>query len=115
MSLLLLAELMYLAQLCHSFEELTHGFHKKWYLFKMPFWVFLTFEILFNLFWAVVIFSNVLANKETLLVVWIALMTLNGMQHVVWSVVLKKYVPGLYTAPLHLVLIALYGLMNILK
>lgn len=112
MTLFMLATLMYVVQLIHSIEELSTGFHKKWYLFKMPFWVFLTFEIVFNIFWAVAIFSNVLPNKNTLLLVLVSLMTLNGLQHVIWALLSKKYVPGLYTAPLHLGLISIFFLLQ---
>lgn len=112
MSLFILAVLMYVTQLAHSFEELTRGFHKKWYVFKMPFLVFLTFEILFNLFWAVAIFSNMLPYKGILLMVWVVLITLNGIQHVIWAMIEKKYVPGLYTAPIHLVLVATFILLK---
>jgi hypothetical protein len=41
-------------QLFHSAEELSTGFHKRWYLFKMPFWVFLAFETCFNSLWIAV-------------------------------------------------------------
>ncbi len=30
-----------LVQIVHAIEELGTGFNKKWYAFKMPFWVFL--------------------------------------------------------------------------
>jgi hypothetical protein len=35
-------------------------------------------------------------------------MTLNGLQHIIWSMLSKKYVPGLYTAPLHVVLLVMF-------
>lgn len=104
---------MYGVQLTHSIEELSTGFHKKWYLFKMPFGLFLAFEIVFNIFWAVAIFFNLFPNKNTLLVVWVSLMTLNGLQHVIWALISKKYVPGLYTAPLHLGLTSIFFLQQL--
>ncbi len=89
-------------QLIHSVEELSTGFHKKWYLFKMPFWVFLTFEILFALFWFAVLLIDTLPIRESLQKFFLFLMLANGVQHLIWWRFAKKYVPGLITAPLHI-------------
>src|SRR3989344_7462798 len=86
-------------QIIHSFEELSTGFHKRWYLFKMPFRVFLGFEVLFNLFWAIVLLSKQFPERQILLAIFIVLMFANGIQHLVWFGWEKKYVPGLLTAP----------------
>lgn len=102
------ASLMYLVQVCHSVEELSTGFHKKWYLFKMPFNIFLTFEILHNIFWGLVIFTNFIPFKEMLTAFFIALMFANGIQHLVWFGVEKKYVPGLVTAPIHIIVFLVF-------
>ncbi|MEK7092472.1 MAG: HXXEE domain-containing protein, partial [Patescibacteria group bacterium] len=88
-------------QLVHSVEELTTGFHKKWYLFKMPFPVFLCFELLFSAFWIFVFFSSVL-YREHLQAFFLILMFANGIQHLVWWGWEKKYVPGLITAFTHI-------------
>ncbi len=95
-------------QLVHSVEELSTGFHEKWYLFKMPFWSFLLFEIFFSSFWILVLFTNLFPNRETLQTFFIFLMLTNGIQHAVWWLVVKKYVPGLITAPLHIILFLVY-------
>ncbi|HEY4493036.1 MAG TPA: HXXEE domain-containing protein [Candidatus Paceibacterota bacterium] len=91
-----------LVQLLHSIEELTTGFHKKWYLFKMPFWAFLSFELAFSAFWIFVLFSPELPHREGLQTFFIFLMLANGLQHIIWAVVVKKYVPGFITAFGHL-------------
>ena len=88
-------------QLVHSVEELTTGFHKKWYLFKMQFHTFLIFEIIFSAFWIFVFFSS-LASREHLQAFFLVLMFANGVQHIVWWGWEKKYVPGLITAFAHI-------------
>lgn len=95
---------MLLVQIAHSVEELLTGFHKKWYLFPMPFCVFLLFEVLHNLFWSLVILTNVVPYKNELTAFFLVLMFANGVQHLVWFGSTKKYVPGLITAPLHILL-----------
>ena len=90
-----------LVQLIHSVEELTTGFHRKWYLFKMPFKVFLSFELLFSAFWIFVFFSS-LPYRENFQAFFLVLMFANGIQHLVWYGWEKKYVPGLITAFAHI-------------
>jgi len=90
-----------LVQLVHSIEELTTGFHKKWYLFKMPFSVFLSFEILFSLFWIFIFFSSI-PYRENLQAFFLVLMFANGIQHLIWWGWEKKYIPGLITAFAHI-------------
>lgn len=96
------AFILYGVQLLHSLEELFTEFHKKWYLFKMPFWVFFTFEISFNLFWGIVLFLQNFPFRESFLVFFIILMFANGVQHIIWWRFAKKYVPGLITAFVHI-------------
>lgn len=92
-----------LIQVAHSIEELCTGFHKKWYLFKMPFLIFLVFELSFSALWvAVLIFPN-FPNRVFWQELFLVLMFANGVQHLVWAGSVKKYVPGLITAPLHLI------------
>ena len=98
------ATYMFFVQLVHSLEELATGFHKQWYFFSMPFWFFLLFEVLHTIFWELIIFTNIFSNKLELSAVFMILMFANGVQHVVWGAIRKKYVPGLITAPVHIVL-----------
>jgi len=102
------APYFFIIQLVHSLEELSSSFHARWYLFRMPFRVFLGFEILFNLFWAIVLISKQFPERQLLLAVFILLMFANGIQHLVWFSLEKKYVPGLLTAPLHVILFLLF-------
>lgn len=95
-------------QIAHSIEELSTGFHKKWYVFKMPFWVFLVFEIVFNGFWIVVFLLQDFPSRTHLQAFFLALMFANGVQHVVWAGNVKKYVPGLITAVLHIIIFLIY-------
>jgi hypothetical protein len=102
------AILVFAIQTVHSLEELSTGFYKKWYLFKMPFKTFLTFEILFEVFWAAVIFYPYFPAREQLLAFFLVLMFANGVQHLVWAGSVKKYVPGLITAIIHCALFLIF-------
>lgn len=102
--ILYFATLMFGIQLLHSIEELSTGFHKRWFLFKMPFKTFLAFEVIHNLFWLTVLLLPTFPYRIELLAVFILLMFANGVEHVIWAGCEKKYVPGLITAPLHIVL-----------
>ncbi len=97
-----------LVQIAHSIEELSTGFHKKWYMFKMPFWVFLTFEIIFEGFWIAVWLLQDFPSRILLQAFFLALMFANGVQHVVWAGNVKKYVPGLIIAPVHIIVFLVY-------
>src|SRR3989338_9615063 len=88
------ATIIFFVQLTHSLEELSTGFHKKWYLFKMPFKTFLIFEICFSLFWGLVVFLPDFPFRLQLLAFFLALMFANGVQHIVWAGSVKRYVPG---------------------
>lgn len=95
-------------QFVHSIEELMMGFHKIWYLFSMPFWFFLLFEVAHNIFWSLVILTDLIPYKSQLSAFFIALMFANGVQHLVWFGWKKKYVPGLLTAPAHVILFLVF-------
>jgi hypothetical protein len=87
-------------QLLHSLEELTHGFNKRFPLFAMTFRFFLTFEIIFFLFWLTVFLVASFPFRAGLMAFFILLMFANGIWHLVWWSIEKKYVPGLYSAPI---------------
>jgi hypothetical protein len=90
--------LILVVQLLHSVEELSTGFHKKWYLFKMPFSTFLLFELLFSSFWILVLLIQDFPYRTLLQAFFLVLMFANGVQHIVWWGSVKKYVPGLINA-----------------
>ncbi len=93
-----------ITQITHSIEELATGFHKKWYLFKMPFSTFILFEIAFTMFWVGVLFITTFPYRQDLQRIFLVLMFANGVQHVIWWGVKKIYVPGLVTAFVHIVI-----------
>jgi hypothetical protein len=95
-------------QIAHSIEELATGFHKKWYLIKMPFWFFLAFEIAFESFWIMVWLWQGFPSRIYLQAFFLALMFANSVQHIVWAGNVKKYVPGLVTAPIHIVVFLIF-------
>mgnify|MGYP002079075388 CR=1 FL=1 len=92
-----------ITQITHSVEELGTGFHKKWYLFKMPFNTFLLFELAFSMFWIAVQLFSEFPYRHELQKFFLVLMFANGVQHIVWWGVRKEYVPGLITAFVHIV------------
>lgn len=102
-----------LIQIVHSVEELSTGFHRKWYLFKMSFYTFLVFEILFTLFWILVGTVHNFPYRELFEGFFLALMFANGVQHLVWAGVVKKYVPGLITAPIHILVFLVFYLQMV--
>lgn len=106
---------MYIIQVVHSIEELTTGFHKKWFFTKFTFRNFLLFEIVHNIFWALVIFLPFFPYRLYLLTLFVLLMFANGIEHVVWFMTEKKYVPGLYTAIIHIVSFIVFMFLNIDK
>ncbi len=97
-----------LVQIIHVIEESSTGFHKKWYLFKMPFWYFLLFELVFEGFWIVIYFFHDFPNRQCFQALFLVLMFANGVQHLVWAGSTKKYVPGLVTAFIHIVIFLLF-------
>lgn len=97
-----------LVQLAHSTEELTTKFHKKWYLVKMPLRAFLLFELAFSGFWIFILFNKSFPSREYFQLFFLILMFANGIQHVVWFGVAKKYVPGLITAPVHIIIFSIF-------
>ena len=95
-------------QLAHSQEEIWTGFHKKWFVFTMPSWVFLCFEAVLSATIIVYILRPHLAGAGVLTPWFIFAMLLNGMEHIIWAAVKKSYVPGLVTAPFFVVLFGVY-------
>jgi len=95
-------------QLAHSVEELTTGFHRRWYLFKMPFRVFLSFELFFSAFWIFVLLFSSFPNRENFQAFFLVLMFANGVQHLIWWGWEKKYVPGLITAFVHIAVFLIF-------
>jgi hypothetical protein len=93
-------------QYLHSIEELCTGFHRKWYLFKMPFLAFVCFEILFLSFWTFIGISPDLLFRKQLMLSFNCLMLINGIQHLLWAASKKQYVPGLMTAPFFIIILA---------
>lgn len=70
----------------------------------MPFFVFLAWEIVFQSFWVSILLNHTLPYRESLMAFFNLLMFANGVQHLVWASVTKRYVPGLVTAPLFIVI-----------
>jgi hypothetical protein len=103
---------MYFVQLLHSIEELLNNFHKRWFYKKLSFHFFLTFEILHDIFWGLVIFFPAFPFRLFLLNIFTLLMFANGVEHIVWYMWEKKYIPGLLTAPIHVLSYTIFTIAN---
>lgn len=101
------ATLIFIVQLFHSVEELSTGFYKKWFFFKMSFRTFLTFEILLYLLVLLILIFN-FPYKNYLLAFFIVLMFAQSLWHLAWWAMEKKYVPGLVTAIIHVVIFLIF-------
>lgn len=97
-----------LTQLVHSQEEIWTGFHKRWFVFTMPKWVFVAFEVLFSIPIIAYLINPELPFANGYMQVFALLMLINGVEHVIWALVEKRYVPGLITAPLFVIIFIFY-------
>lgn len=95
-------------QFFHSIEELSNMFHEKFPLFKMSFKFFLFFELFFFSFWVLVLLVEQFPARKELMSVFNVLMFINGWWHIVWWAIVKKYVPGLVTAPLFIIIFLVF-------
>jgi len=98
-------------QMLHSIEELSNKFNVKFPLFKMSSRFFLYFEILFFLFWLSVLLITIFPYRNifmSIMSIFILLMFVNGLWHVVWWGINKKYVPGLFTEPFYIVVFIIF-------
>ena len=95
-------------QFLHSIEELSHNFHARFPLFKMTFRFFLSFEILFFTTFLLVYLLPDLAYRSALMSFFIVLMFANGIWHITWLGIAKKYVPGIVTAPIFVIVFLAY-------
>ncbi len=97
-------------QIVHAQEEIWTGFHKRWFVFTMSRWVFVTFEVLFSLTIIAYVLRPDLPLSHTYMSLFALAMLINGIGHIVWGLVVKKYVPGLITAPFLVAVFAGYYL-----
>lgn len=95
-------------QFFHSIEELATGFHEKFPLVKMKFRTFLFLEACFFGFWMVVLLLSRMPYREQLMAFFNILMFANGFWHLVWWGIVKKYVPGLVTAPFFVIIFLVF-------
>ncbi|MBT3817207.1 MAG: HXXEE domain-containing protein [Candidatus Magasanikbacteria bacterium] len=99
-------------QLVHSIEELSNKFYKEFPLFPMTFKFFLSFEVIFLILWTLVYFIEI-PFKENLMAFFILLMFINGIWHITWYGIKKKYVPGIITAPLFIIAFIIFYFQKI--
>jgi len=95
-------------QLAHSIEELANDFHKLFPLFKMSFRFFFSFEIIFFSFWSAIFLFQDFVFRDQFMLLFIFLMLVNGIWHSIWWMTKRKYVPGIYTAPLFILVFLLF-------
>jgi hypothetical protein len=96
-------------QIFHSLEEIVMRFEKFWPLWKMKRVTFISFEILFSLLFLYVL---LFAPTYQLIFAKLFLLTMfaNGVWHIFWGWSDRKYVPGLVTAPLHIINLVIFFL-----
>lgn len=95
-------------QLIHSQEELHAGFYKKSPIFPMPKKRFIIFEILFStLIVSFAIFKQ-LPLRDVWMPFFILLMFANGVEHFLWWLSEKRYVPGIVTAVITLLVFIIF-------
>lgn len=100
--------LLGLTQLVHSQEEIWTNFHKRWFVFTMPRWAFVTFEVLFAIPIVVYMVNPNLPLASIYMSAFALVMFINGIGHIVWALVEKSYVPGLITAPVFVAIFVFY-------
>ena len=91
-------------QVIHSLEETTTHFEKKWPLWRMSRKTFVTFEILFSILILTPIFWPSFPLRTQWMLFFNLLMFANGIWHLMWAGIEKKYIPGLVTAPIFIIL-----------
>ncbi len=96
-------------QILHSIEEIVTHFERRWPLWKMSRATFVLFELLFSLLFLYVLVAAP-SFQDTFARVFLLLMFANGVWHLFWAGSEKTYVPGLITAPLHILNSAIYFL-----
>lgn len=90
-------------QVIHSLEEIFTRFEKRWPLWRMNRVTFVSFEIFFTALFLSVFFIKP-AFGETFAKAFLLVMFANGIWHIFWAWSEKRYVPGLVTAPLHIII-----------
>lgn len=97
-----------LIQLAHSQEEIWTGFHKRWFVFTMPRWVFIIFEILFSIPIIAYIANPGLPLADWYMPLIALVMLIDGVRRIVWGLVERKNVLGLVTASLFVIVFIFY-------
>jgi len=90
--------IMLMVQILHFIEECVTNLPRYFPLFNYPLKRYLTFEIIFTLFWLAVLLAPNFPQKTFLLSFFLILMFVVGVWHVSWSLLARKYMPGLITA-----------------
>jgi|SRR3989344_4526444 len=97
-------------QVLHSLEEIFTRFEQRWPLWKMSRAIFVFFEIIFSAVFLCVLFFQP-SFYNTFAKVFLLLMFANGIWHLFWGWSERRYVPGLITAPFHILNSAIYFLI----
>jgi hypothetical protein len=100
--------ILVLVQLAHSQEEIWNGFEKVWPLWKMSRFTFVFFEILLSILIIGIYLIKSLPNREILMLSFNVLMFANGIWHLMWAGIKKHYVPGLFTAPVMIIVFLVF-------
>ncbi|OGD81596.1 hypothetical protein A2572_04425 [Candidatus Collierbacteria bacterium RIFOXYD1_FULL_40_9] len=98
-----------IVQIFHSLEEIFNHFEKRWSLWKTSRATFVTFEVLFSLLFLYTLLFQP-SFYAAFAKAFLLLMFANGVWHLFWGWSDRRYVPGLITAPFHILNSAIYFL-----
>lgn len=95
-------------QLLHSQEEIFTRFDRQWPLWKMSRLFFVIFEIIFSIFIILPLFLDNFPLKNLWMQFFNILMFANGIWHLTWAGIEKRYVPGAITATIFILVYLVY-------
>ncbi len=90
-------------QIAHSAEEILTNFPKKWPLWRMSKQTFISFELFLSTLLILVIFFKQFPQRQLFMMLFNLIMFANGVWHLMWAGIEKRYVPGLITAILFII------------
>ena len=101
-------KILVIIQLLHSQEEIWGKFEKRWPVWKMSREFFVTVEILFSALLILMFFIPTLPYRYQFMVFFNWFMFANGIWHMMWAAIEKRYVPGLITAPFFIIVFSIF-------
>jgi len=95
-------------QFLHSIEEICTRFAKRWPIWRMSQKTFVLLEIFFAFLVLSMVLIKTLPYRDIFMAIYSILMFANGVWHLMWAGIEKRYVPGLITAPFFLIVYLIF-------